>query len=134
MVRISSGIFNRWLASYGLAWEEGDPQGVAALFTDQATYYVTPFDKPISGSDAIQEYWRSSTHSKQQDISFSYRIISVWRNKGIAHWQASFLRPDSKELVELDGILLAEFDETGLCTEFKEWWHRKGSRDDDQAG
>lgn len=49
MTRISSGIFNKWLANYGLAWEEGDPQQAADLFAEGATYRPTPFDEPLVG-------------------------------------------------------------------------------------
>jgi hypothetical protein len=25
----------------------------------------------------------------------------------------------------LDGVFLVEFDEAGLCSRFREWWHRE---------
>jgi hypothetical protein len=31
----------------------------------------------------------------------------------------------SGEIVRLDGILMATFDGTGVCTEFREWWGRR---------
>jgi len=48
MTRISNGIFNKWLASYGLAWEEGDQHKAADLFAEGASYLETPFDKPMT--------------------------------------------------------------------------------------
>jgi len=132
MTRISNGIFNKWLAAYGLAWEEGDHQKAADLYAEGASYQETPFDKPMVGKEAVRDYWQSGAGTNQRYISFSYRILSVQGNKGIAHWQASFLRVNSGSWVELDGILVAEFDEAGLCTDFKEWWHRREVEHDDQ--
>jgi hypothetical protein len=132
MARISSGIFNKWLATYGLAWEDGDPQGAADLFAEEASYRVTPFDEPMVGQEAILEYWQAGPASNHKEVSFTYRIISVRGNEGIARWQANFRRADSNNFVELDGILIAEFDDSGTCTDFKEWWHRRETRPDDQ--
>lgn len=131
MTRISNGIFNKWLAAYGMAWEEGDPQKAADLFAGEASYQVTPFDDPMVGKNAIQAYWQAGPGNSHQGTSFTYRIISVRGNEGIAHWKASFRRVNTSKLVELDGILVAEFDDSALCSDFKEWWHRREVEHDD---
>lgn len=132
MARISSGIFNRWLSRYGTAWEEGNPQKIGDLFAEEASYQITPFSNPLVGRDAIQEYWQAGPANKQKDVSFSFRILSVRGNEGIAHWQAKYKRVDGENFVELDGLLVAEFDDNGACTEFREWWHRREDRDEDR--
>ena len=45
--------FDAWLRGYKSAWEQRDPQAAAALFTDDAEYYWTPFDPPHRGKDGI---------------------------------------------------------------------------------
>lgn len=132
MTRISSGIFNKWLVNYGLAWEEGDPQQASDLFAEGATYRPTPFDEPLVGKEAIQGYWQAGPGTSHKEVRFSYRIISVQGNEGIAHWEASFRRVESDNTVDLDGILIAEFDDSGSCTDFKEWWHRRETKHEDQ--
>jgi hypothetical protein len=132
MARISSGIFNKWLAAYGQAWEEGDVQKAADLFAEDAVYRETPFEEPLKGKDAIRAYWQDGAGSTQEQVNFDYRILDVRRNEGIAHWQAKFRRVNSGNFVELDGILVAEFDDSGLCTDFQEWWHRRETHNGDQ--
>ena len=85
---------------------------------------MTPFDDPLVGKEAIQGYWQAGAGSSQKEIGFSYRIISVRGSEGVAHWQVNFRRVDSNNLVKLDGVLAAEFDDSALCNDFKEWWHR----------
>jgi ketosteroid isomerase-like protein len=131
MARISSGIFNKWLTNYGQAWEAGDAPRAAGLFTEEAIYRVTPFDKPLEGRKAIQSYWQAGPGSGHKDVEFSYRIISVRGDEGIAHWQASFRKENSNIPVNLDGILIAKFEDSGLCTDFEEWWHRKETASED---
>ena len=119
--------FQGWLRSYGNAWTTGNPDEVILLFSQDARYYETPFDAPMTGRDAIRKYWAEGAKYGQSNVNFHVNIISLENNIGVAHWQATFNRVPSGEFVELDGILQATFDSQGECVEFKEWWHRKES-------
>jgi len=46
-----------WLRAYVQAWETCDPDAVADLFTEDATYAYHPFDEPIRGRLAIVASW-----------------------------------------------------------------------------
>ncbi len=111
-----------WLERYGRAWEESDPDAAAALFSQDASYYETPFGAPAQGREGVRAYWANATRN-QADISFSYEILSVAKGRGIACWRAGFTRRPSAARVTLDGIFLLEFDDDGLCRELREWWH-----------
>ena len=116
--------FNQWLAQYGAAWQNRDPQAAVRLFTADASYQETPFDIPMQGSQEIREYWEDVPRF-QEDISFQWEVYCMTGGRGIAHWQAEFIRRSSGERVRLDGILAADFDAQGLCRSFREWWHRQ---------
>ncbi len=51
--------------------------------------------------------------------------MAVLGSKGLAQWQATFVRIPFGNHVELDGFLMAEFDGAGMCSVFREWWHRR---------
>lgn len=114
--------FDCWLAAYGRAWEGRDPEAAARLFTPNALYYWTPFEAAKKGRTGITAAWREAT-SRQEDIHFDFEIFSIAENRGLAHWSCSLMRITSGKRVRLDGILQAEFDENGLCVNFREWWH-----------
>lgn len=114
----------RWLDAYGQAWETRDPRAAADLFAEEATYRETPFDKPLKGREEISGYW-SGVPRSQRDISFSYEILAVTEEEGIAHWSANYTRLPTNGPVELDGIFLVRLDASGRCTEFREWWHKQ---------
>jgi hypothetical protein len=116
--------FSEWLEHYRQAWENRDPQAAARLFSRQATYQETPFDVPMQGEAEIVEYW-SEVPRSQQAIQFSWQVLAVSGQTGIAHWQARFWRVPDGPQVHLDGVLVAEFDPEGLCRVFREWWHRQ---------
>ncbi len=116
--------FREWLGGYRSAWEERDPAAAEALFTDDALYYWTPFEEPKSGREGIAAAWREAT-SRQRDVRFSYEVLAVIGTTGIARWHTSLRRAPSGRPVELDGVLVAEFDrDSTRCRVFREWWHR----------
>jgi hypothetical protein len=49
----------------------------------------------------------------------------VTEHEGIARWRANFRRVPSKARVKLDGVFLVKLGTDGLCTEFREWWHKQ---------
>jgi hypothetical protein len=116
--------FEGWLDVYGRAWETRDQAAAAELFTQDAAYHETPFDKPMRGREEISNYW-SDVPRFQDEIRFSYEILAASEKEGVAHWNADFLRLPARTPVRLDGILLAKLDADGRCTEFREWWHRQ---------
>lgn len=116
--------FDGWLRAYGRAWEARDPEAAADLFTEDASYYETPFDPPATGRSAILNYW-SAVPRYQRDISFRYQILAVTEDQGIARWWASFTRVENGRRVELDGVFLVTMDESDRCATFREWWHRR---------
>ena len=124
MASIAFKDFDSWLQKYGAAWEKGDPDSAMTLFASDALYYETPFDDPMIGREAIYKYWREGAELDQEDIHFSYIILAVEGNVGLAHWRAQFKRLSSEKHVTLDGIFKVEFNDEGICEVFREWWHR----------
>lgn len=116
--------FKKWLDLYGQASRDRDPQAAAELFSPDAQYFETPFDEPMIGRDAIYQYWSGAAQSLR-DVQFSYQILAVKQNLGLARWQANFVPASLGARIALDGVLLAEFDDQGKCSLFREWWHRQ---------
>jgi SnoaL-like domain len=110
-----------WLARYGRAWENADPDAAAALFTEDATYRETPFDEVLTGRDAIRRYWQEIPDT-QRDISFGWEVVAT--EPVVVRWRASYLRLRDRRRITLDGVFLLEFDDpSGLCRRLREWWH-----------
>ena len=50
-------VVSRWLAGYEAAWRAPGTEGLAGLFTGDATYLQSPYERPITGLDAIKRMW-----------------------------------------------------------------------------
>jgi ketosteroid isomerase-like protein len=115
--------FKSWLDAYGQAWINCDPQASAALFTEDGSYQVTPFLKPMCGRKAIYQYW-SEIARTQENIAFEYEILVAKAERNIANWSASFVIVPQGLPTKLDGMFLISLDARGRCTSLREWWHK----------
>ena len=116
--------FQTWLEAYGHAWESRDPRAAADLYTEDGTYQVTPFVRPMCGRQAIFDYW-SHVASTEKNIKFGYEILAVTPDQGIARWWASFVLDPPGLRTKLDGIFLVSLDTNNLCRTLREWWHKQ---------
>ncbi|MGH8194570.1 MAG: nuclear transport factor 2 family protein [Woeseiaceae bacterium] len=110
-----------WLAAYGKAWETRDADAAAALFAENATYQENPYEEPFNGRTGVHDYWSRVT-ADQRDVSFTSDVITTFGRSAVAHWSAQFASASSGATVNLDGVFLLEFDESGLCSTLREWW------------
>ncbi len=116
--------FEAWLETYGRASAENDAQMSANLFAAHARYFENPFDEPITGRDAIFEYWNKGAQTLTDKTS-SFEILAAQNNCGIARWQSQFTVIATGKRRALDCVFLVEFDDDGLCQTFREWWHMR---------
>lgn len=121
---ISRADLDGWLGAYEQAWERRDPDAAASLFAAGARYYETPYSEPFEGPAGVKEYWARVT-ADQEDVDFSYSVVTVDGASGIARWSAKFKTVSGGANVELNGVFILEFDEQKRCTELREWWHAR---------
>jgi hypothetical protein len=110
--------FRDWVDRYFSAWRTNDPEAVAALFAQDARYYVSPFREPKRGRDEIVNAWVEG--GVQPDLHIQYEPLAVTDMMGLAHWTVSFA--ENGAIWERDGILLIEFDDEGCCAVHREWF------------
>jgi len=114
--------FGSWLDRYFAAWASNDPGDVAALFAEDAEYSWGPFRPSAHGRDAIVRAWVDGGAPPR--LRSRSEPIAVAGKTGVAHWWVSF-EDDAGGSVELDGILVCDFDVDGRCTRHREWYDRR---------
>jgi hypothetical protein len=113
-----------WLAAYGSAWVNRDPDAAAALFSADCLYQESPYDAPFEGSAGVRDYWASVTED-QGEVDFDSEVVGVFEGTGVALWSARFKAVSTGTPVELNGVFLLEFDDQMRCTSLREWWHAR---------
>ncbi|MFI9558599.1 YybH family protein [Nonomuraea endophytica] len=105
----------QWIADYVRAWNTNDPAGIAALFTEDASYYTEPHAQPWHGRDAIVAGWLANQDEPGQ-TSFTWQPLTVTGDLAIV--QGTTVYPDRT----FSNLWVIRFGQDGGCREFTEWW------------
>ena len=112
-----------WLDAYVKAWESYSPEAIGALFTDGATYSYYPFEEPVRGRKAIVESWLKDQNAPGT-WDAAYAPIAVDGNVAVAQGRSRYFKDSTRSELDKqwDNIFVIEFDESGRCSSFAEWF------------
>jgi hypothetical protein len=120
-----------WIAAYGRAWVDRDPDAVVSLFTEDAVYRSSPFREPHVGSAGIRDYWTRAT-STQEELDLRFGDPVVEGRKAVVEWWA--IMRDEDAWITLPGALLLRFAADGRCEELREYWHLEDGKHEPPPG
>lgn len=75
---------------YIQAWVEQDPDLIATIFTETATYHERVLEAPIPDREGIQMYWQAKVVESQANIKCELLNLYLDGNTAIAEWEAEF--------------------------------------------
>lgn len=110
---------DQWLDRYRAAWEEGDADAAAALFTEDAVYRSSPFREPHIGRAGVREYWTIATADQSEATVRFGRAVTEGNRTAVEFWTT--MRAEEGEIT-LPGILVLRFAPDGRCEELREAW------------
>jgi ketosteroid isomerase-like protein len=111
----------RWLAAYRLAWETDDPNDVADLFTEEATYSPWPFSKAWEGRDAIVARWIERGDSKNP-WTFDGEVLAAEGDTGVIQGLTTYPAHDDEAEEAYSNIWVVRLASNGRARSFAEWW------------
>jgi hypothetical protein len=110
-----------WLSAYKKSWETLDTNLILSLFTDDATYQVSPFAEPYQVR-SFEQTWKS--HIDRQ--GGNHITLEIWHLSGdiaIVQWIAHTIFFDSRGHRYGNGLFRLRFTGDGKCRELREWQH-----------
>jgi uncharacterized protein (TIGR02246 family) len=113
-----------WTRRYVEAWRDNDPEGIGALFSEDARYYTHPYRDPWQGRDAIVKGWTANP-DPPGSWTAEYRALAVTGDTGVIRGHTEYMRGDGSVEKEYANIFVVEFEPRGLCTEFTEFFVKK---------
>ena len=108
--------------AFGRAWESGRPAAIAEVFTLDGALVPSPFDLPIRGRAAIEEYWRD-VPKEQAEISFRFGEIFIAGPWFATEFKCSYRRIKTGAWIEVSGALFCE-TVVEKITEMRMYWDR----------
>lgn len=102
-----------WLNKLKTYWFNKDIESAVSLFTKTTFYQETPFMRPYTTIQEINQEWQ---HIKDEDIeSIDIKLLAIDGNTIIAEWT---LKQNGQEF---DGIYEIKFNYNLECIYFKSW-------------
>ena len=103
----------KWLNKLKIYWFNKDIESAVSLFTKTTFYQETPFMKPYTTIDEINEEWQ---HIKKENIqNIEIKLLAIAGYTIIAEW---LLKQNNEEF---DGRYEIKFNNNLECIYFKSW-------------
>lgn len=105
-----------WIAAYERAWRTAGTDRLGALFTDDATYRMSPYEEPARGLPAIAALWERERESHEEGFSMTAELVAVEGDAVVARIEVVYDRG-----TEYRDLWVFRLDPDGRCREFEEW-------------
>lgn len=109
-----------WAEQYAYAWRAGDADAAAALYSDDVVYRSHPFREPHRGRDGVHAYSRQA-HAAEDDRTVTLNVAAAAGASAAVEYRTTFTEDGTPKT--LAGCALLSFDEAGLVTSSREYWH-----------
>lgn len=108
--------FERWIDAYERAWRTAGTEALAGLFTEGATYRMSPYEDSARGLEAIGELWERERAGPDEGFEMSHEIVAVDGDTAVARIAVEYA--DGNRYRDL---WIARLAPDGRCREFEEW-------------
>jgi hypothetical protein len=122
----------QWVAGYEAAWRAPGTEGLGTLFTTDAVYSQSPYEKPVIGLDAIKRMWEETREGPDEVFMLATGMVAVDGSTAVVRAEVVYGDPPRQEYRDLWVILFAA---DGRATGFEEWpfWPGQPLTVDDEA-
>lgn len=107
-----------WIAGYERAWREAGTSALGELFSEDASYRMSPYEKPARGLGEIAELWERERKGPDEEFEMQYETVAVDGETAVVRVEVRYGGP---ERFEYRDLWIIRFDADGRCREFEEW-------------
>jgi hypothetical protein len=106
-----------WIDAYVETWRTPGTDGLSRIFTEDATYRVSPWKKPNKGLEEIASLWDHARVSADEKFSLDREITAVDGDVAVAKIEVNYLHPFRR----WRDLWIMRFAPDGRCSSFEEW-------------
>jgi ketosteroid isomerase-like protein len=107
-----------WIADYERAWRTPGTDGLAALFTQDATYSQRPYREPVVGLPAIARMWEAEREGADEAFRMTSEVLAVDGDTAVVRVEVWYGQPVTQEYRDL---WVMRFAADGRCRRYEEW-------------
>jgi ketosteroid isomerase-like protein len=108
----------RWLAAYEAAWRAPGTEGLAEIFTGDASYRQSPYQEPVVGLDAVRRMWDEEREGPDEVFTLATDIVAVDGPTAVVRAEVRYGDPVRQEYRDL---WIMRLGDDGRCDWFEEW-------------
>jgi nuclear transport factor 2 (NTF2) superfamily protein len=107
-----------WVREYERAWRSPGTERARALFSEDASYRLSPYEAPIEGLGAIAAMWDREREGPDEDFSLESTIVALDGDTAVVRFEVDYAGRPRQHYRDL---WILEFDAAGKCRSFEEW-------------
>jgi hypothetical protein len=117
-VTIGRDSADAWVATYERAWRTVGTGALRDLFTEDASYRMSPYEEPSVGLERIGELWERQRQGADEEFEMQHEIVAVEADTAVVRVEVKYGPPDRSQYRDL---WIVRFAADGRCREFEEW-------------
>jgi uncharacterized protein (TIGR02246 family) len=106
----------RWVAAYVEAWRTAGTEGLAGIFTEDATYSPSPWSTPLVGLVAIAEFWEAERNGPDEGFELTREVVAIEALTAVVRVSVDYATANRWR-----DLWVLQFDQHGRCCVFEEW-------------
>jgi ketosteroid isomerase-like protein len=106
-----------WIRGYERAWRSPGTDALGELFTEDATYRLSPYQDAVTGLEEIGAMWERERDGPDEEFEMTSDIFAVDGDRAVVAVEVHY---GSEARPEFRDIWLLRF-ERGRCAHFEEW-------------
>jgi hypothetical protein len=111
-----------WVALYEQAWRAAGTGSLSEVFSEDATYRMSPYEEPAIGLEAIGELWEREREGPDEEFEMRHEVVATEGGTAVVRVEVDYGRGTSYR-----DLWIVRFAADGRCAEFEEWpfWPEK---------
>jgi ketosteroid isomerase-like protein len=118
VVEAAHASIEEWVEDYERAWRAAGTEALRELFTEDATYRMSPYEEPAMGIAAIVELWEREREGPDEPFEMRHAIVAVEGDTAVVRVEVQYGGP---ERLQYRDLWIVRFATDGRCHEFEEW-------------
>jgi hypothetical protein len=107
-----------WVATYVRVWRSPGTDGLALLFTPDASYRPSPWADPVVGEAALASFWEAERAGPDESFTFAGEVVAVDGRTAVVRVAVEYGAERSGPWKDL---WVLGFADDGRCSSFEEW-------------
>jgi ketosteroid isomerase-like protein len=107
----------QWVQDYERVWRTPETGQLGGLFTEEATYQMSPWEEPVRGAEGIAELWEAEREGPDEEFTLTSEVLTVDGDVAVVRAEVEYAATGHR----WRDLWVLRFAADGRCAAFEEW-------------